>query len=66
MTELEKLKKSIEELSAEELARFREWFLEFEARIWDAQIERDSKAGQLDELVAEGLAEYRAGKAREI
>jgi len=66
MTDLEKLEKSIEELPPEELARFRDWFLEFEARIWDAQIERDAKAGRLDELVAEGLAEYRAGKAREI
>jgi hypothetical protein len=66
MTKLEKLEKSIEELAPEELVRFREWFVEFEAKIWDAQIEHDAKAGRLDSLIAEALEEYRAGKAREI
>ncbi len=66
MTELEKLEKSIEDLAPEALARFRDWFVEFETRAWEAQIERDSRAGRLDSLVAEGLEEYRVGKAREI
>ena len=66
MSEVEQLEKQIEKLSAEDLARFRTWFLEFDARVWDDQIEADLKAGKLKGLIAEALAEYKAGKAREF
>ena len=66
MSELEKLAERIEKLSPEELKRFRAWFGEFDARVWNAQIEADSKARKLDALVAEGLAEYEAGKTRKL
>ena len=66
MSELEKLEDHIEKLSPEELKKFRAWFAEFDARAWDAQIEVDSKAGKLDALVAEVLAEHKAGKTREL
>jgi hypothetical protein len=66
MSELDKLAERIKQLSPEELKRFRAWFAEFDARVWDAQIEADSKAGKLDALVAEGLAEYEAGKTRKL
>jgi hypothetical protein len=54
MSELEELEKRIRRLPADQFAKFREWFLEFD------------KAGKLDKLVAEALADYRAGKAREV
>lgn len=38
----------------------------FSTRTWDAQIEADSKAGKLDGLISEALADYNAGKAREL
>ena len=66
MSELELLEKRIQNLSPEELAKFREWFIEFDHLVWDKQIEADSKAGKLDDLVAEAMADYKAGKAREI
>ena len=66
MSELEKLAEHIEKLSLEELKKFRAWFAEFDARVWDAQIEADSQAGKLDALVAEALAEHRVGKTREL
>jgi hypothetical protein len=66
LSEVEQLEKQIEKLSAEDLARFRTWFLEFDARVWDDQIEADLKAGKLKGLIAEALAEYKAGKAREF
>lgn len=52
MSELETVEKNIERLSSDDLKKFRAWFAEFDARIWDAQIEADSKAGKLDALVA--------------
>lgn len=66
MGNLEELEHRIQNLPAEELAKFRAWFIEFDHLIWDRQIEADSKAGKLQVLVSEALADYRAGKAREI
>lgn len=66
MSELEQLEQRIRNLSPDELAKFREWFIEFDHLMWDRQIEADSKAGKLDGLVAEALADFKAGKAREI
>jgi hypothetical protein len=66
MSELEKLEEHIERLSPEELKEFRAWFAEFDARVWDAQIEADSKAGKFDALAAEALAEHKAGKTRDL
>lgn len=66
MTEVEQLERGIENLTPQQLAKFRAWFLEFDARAWDEQIEADQRAGKLDGLVAEALADYKAGKAREL
>jgi hypothetical protein len=66
MSELEQIEKRIQNLSAEEFAKLRAWFIEFDARAWDKQIEADIKAGKLEGLVAEALADYKAGKAREL
>jgi hypothetical protein len=66
MTTVETIERAIEQLPAEELAKFRRWFLEFDAAAWDAQIEADAAAGKFDALAEEALAEYRSGKAREI
>ena len=63
---MEELEQRIRNLPAEELAKFRAWFIEFDHLLWDRQIEADSKAGRLDKLAAEALADYKAGKAREI
>ena len=64
MSEIEELAQRIRNLPAEELAKFRAWFIEFDHLIWDKQIEADLKAGKLHGLVAEALADYKAGKAR--
>ena len=66
MSEVEQLESRIANLSPEDLAQFRAWFLEFDARNWDRQIERDSKAGKLDKLVQESLAEHKNGNATEL
>jgi len=66
MSEVEQLEERIAKLAPRELAEFRAWFAEFDARVWDEQIEADAKAGKLDDLIAEALADYKAGKAREL
>ena len=66
MSDLEEIEQKISKLSLDELAKFRDWFTEFDHLLWDRQIEADSKAGKLDTLAAQALADYKAGKAREI
>ena len=66
MSNLEELEHRIQNLPTNELVKFREWFIEFDHLLWDKQLETDSKAGKLHGLVSEALADYQAGKAREI
>jgi hypothetical protein len=58
---INEIEQAITELSPEELARFREWFDEYYADVWDKQIEADAKSGRLDKLIAEADEEYDAG-----
>ena len=63
---IEDIEKAVARLAPDELAKFRAWFEEFDAARFDAKIERDAKAGKLDRLADEALAEFRAGRAREL
>jgi hypothetical protein len=62
----EDIEKAIEQLPPHELARFRAWFEQFEARQFDTAIERDAQAGKLDAHANEALAAHRAGRSREL
>jgi hypothetical protein len=66
MSEVERLEQRTENLSLEELVTLRAWFIEFDARVWDVQIEADAKAGKLCSQFSEALARHKAGKAREL
>lgn len=66
MTELERLEEHVQKLSPNELKKFRAWFAEFDASVWDAQIAADSQAGKLDALVAEARAEHKTGKTHPL
>ncbi len=48
MSEVEQLEARIQHLSPQDLAKFRAWFFEFDARVWDQQIEADLRAGKLN------------------
>ena len=66
MGAVEKLELLVKGLSPEELAKFREWFAEFDSQLWDRQIEADAAAGKLDRLIDESMAEHRANKSRPL
>jgi hypothetical protein len=66
MTKVEALEREVEGLTPEELAAFREWFVEYDWQIWDRQIERHVAEGRLDKFAAEALAEFERGATREI
>lgn len=66
MSTIEAIETAIRQLPPNDLAAFRRWFAEFDAAAWDKQIDADAVAGKLDGLAAEAVAEYDAGKAREL
>jgi hypothetical protein len=66
MSKIENIEREIRDLTPSELAAFRRWFLEFDAQVWDHQIEEDLRKGRLDKLAEEALAAHCAGKSKEL
>ncbi len=66
MTTLEEIKSAIIHLSGKELIRFRAWYDEFEAKLWDEQIEKDVQAGKLDKLAEEAIKDFRKNRCTKI
>lgn len=66
MLKVAEIKTAIEELPEKEFYQLREWFSELDWQIWDDRIERDSKAGKLDFLIAEAHDEKYKGQLKEL
>ena len=66
MSRVEKVEQAVQALSPEELAEFRVWFTEYDWALWDQQLERDIKAGKLDQLGDEALREHSAGNTKPL
>ena len=63
MGNVEKLERQVKDLSPEELAAFRKWFLAYDWEVWDRQLEQDVAAGKLDALAEKALRDHAAGKS---
>ena len=59
---VEDLESAISGLSANDLARFSEWFEQFMEDRWDRQIEEDIKAGRLDSAGKRADEDFEAGR----
>ena len=66
MTRVEQLEQDIMALSQSDLAALRDWFQSYLAEEWDKQIEADARAGKLDHLAREALAEHKAGRTKPL
>jgi hypothetical protein len=66
MTKIEDIEKAVADLPAMELAEFRAWFEEFDAKRFDEQIEQDAKAGKLDRMAEDALMDFRTGRTRRL
>lgn len=65
MDRVEEIEAAIHDLPADEYRRLAEWFLEFDQRRWDAQMDADSASGKLDFLFQEADSELAQGPLRE-
>jgi hypothetical protein len=66
MSTVPEIEKAIQQLSSEELAKFREWFAEFDAAVWDQQIEQDARSGKLDALASDAISDLKAGHCKNL
>ena len=66
MTTVAEISGAVQRLPTRELARFRKWFAEYDAAVWDRQPAADAGAGKLDVLIREARRDHRAGRTKAL
>jgi GTP-sensing pleiotropic transcriptional regulator CodY len=66
MSAMKEIQSAISKLSKSDLSAFRAWFDEFDAKVWDKKIEEDVASGKLDKVAEQAIADYKAGKCKEL
>jgi len=66
MTTLAVISGAVQRLPKRELARFRKWFAEYDAAVWDRHLAADAGAGKLDALIREAQRDHRAGRTKTL
>ncbi len=66
MATVEQITGAVKRLPKRDLARFRKWFAEYDAVVWDRQLEQDVAAGRLDKMAHEALRDHKAGRTTEL
>jgi hypothetical protein len=64
--DVKEIESAIARLPPVELAELAKWFEEFQARAWDAQLERDVKAERLDELIEQAERDFEQGQCEPL
>ena len=64
MDTAQEIQLAVSQLSADELARFREWFDRYDAEVWDRQCEEDAKSGKLNQYAEQAIADCRSGECK--
>jgi len=63
---IQEIQAAIIKLPIKRLIELSTWLEEYQARLWDQQIEADLAMGRLDDILAEVDAEYEAGLAQPL
>lgn len=63
---VKEIENSIQQLSREDFHSLISWLADYENEIWDKEIEEDYKAGKLDKLVNNTLADIKNGNIRAL
>ena len=66
MSTVQEIESAVRELTPDELARFRTWFIEFDAAVWDRRFEKDAVEGRLDALADEALRDLAEGRCADL
>ncbi|MBF0568226.1 MAG: hypothetical protein HQK95_05100 [Nitrospirae bacterium] len=60
------IENAISALTTGELARLRDWFDEFDAKVWDRQFEEDAKSGRLKQVSDMAVSEFKQGRYNKV
>jgi hypothetical protein len=66
MNRVENIEGQVKSLSLAELRAFRDWFASFDAKVWDDQIEADSRNGKLRSFAERALRDHKAGRSSRL
>jgi len=66
MTTVAQISGAVRRLPKRDLAKFRKWFVEYDAAAWDQEFAQDVAHGRLDRLAREALKELRAGRTTDL
>jgi hypothetical protein len=66
MSTMEQIESAILGLPAADFRRLTEWLMDLDQRRWDEELDEDIAAGRLDALASEAMADYEAGRTKEI
>jgi hypothetical protein len=66
MSTVHEIEQAIRSLGSQELSALRDWFVAFDAEIWDRQLEQDVAAGRLDRFADEALRDLSEGRCTEL
>jgi len=60
--DIKEIESAIAQLPPSDLAELAKWFEEFQAKVWDEQLEQDVKAGRLDAMLKQAEQEFEQGE----
>jgi len=64
--DVKEIESAIAQLPPAELAELAKWFEEFQAQVWDEQIEQDMKAGRLDAPLKQAEMDFERGQCEPL
>lgn len=66
MSTLIEIEAAIEKLPNQDFRRLHEWIAERDQQDWDKQLEEDVAAGRLDRFAQEAIADFQAGRFKDL
>lgn len=64
--DIKEIESAIARLPPSELAELAKWFEEFQAQVWDEQLESDLKAGRLESLLKQAEQDFEQGQCEPL
>jgi mRNA-degrading endonuclease RelE of RelBE toxin-antitoxin system len=66
MSSIKNIQSEVKKLPKRELRRFRDWFDEYDANLWDQQIENDIKKDKFNKLAEEAKRDFKKGRCTQF
>jgi hypothetical protein len=64
--DIKEIESAIAQLPRPELLELAKWFEEFQAQLWDTQLEKDIKSGRLDALLKQAEQDFEHGQCEPL